>query len=82
MKMTDKLRFDSEYTIEMCYYYYDISSTSDHILEISTYINNGGVLIPMTSIDLNNANPARHVVEFTPFKVNMTNAFIINVGDP
>ncbi len=39
LKITDKLRFDSEFTVELCYYWYNIDPMGgNEILSIDSYL--------------------------------------------
>ena len=76
--MTNKLRFDSEMTFELCYLYYDIQSAADYLIQVNTLV--GGVNSMISSIQLNNTDPARSVVSFTPFHTIPVHTFSANSG--
>ena len=73
--MTNKLRFDSEMTFELCYLFYDIQSATDYLFQVYT----GGTSM-ISSIQLNNTDPTRSVVSFTPFHSVPAHTFSANAG--
>jgi hypothetical protein len=76
--MTSKLKFDSEMTFELCYMYYDIQSATDYLIQVNTQVAGGTSMI--SSIQLNNTDPARSVVSFTPFHTVPAHTFSANAG--
>lgn len=69
------MTFDSEYTIEFCFYYYDISIFQDILLTINSWAYE--VYGMMVQIQLDNAIQK---LDFIPFSLNTTNKLFIEIG--
>jgi len=55
LKITDKLRFDSEFTVELCYYLYNIDPIpGNEILSIDSIL--GGVTTQMSKLYIDATN--------------------------